>query len=177
MKKLLILSALFVPALAAAQVPSTPSLGISEGRCRSGEPGPAFLVTVTGIKDRVGTMKAELYPATDADFLQDDNILINQGKTFRRVVVDVPASGNVQLCIRAPAAGTYGLSLLHDRNKDRKFDKGFSGDGVGFGGNPASLGPSKPRIAIGRVVTGGGVTPVNVRMLYRSGLLSFGPVK
>jgi uncharacterized protein (DUF2141 family) len=177
LKKLLILTALVVPAFASAQVPSSPSLGLAEGRCRAGEPGPAFMINVTGIKDRAGTMKAELYPATDADFLQDDNILINQGKTFRRVVVDVPASGNVQLCIRAPSAGTYGLSLLHDRNNDRKFDKGFSGDGVGFGGNPNSLGPSKPKISIGRVATSGGVTPVTVRMMYRSGLLSFGPIK
>jgi uncharacterized protein (DUF2141 family) len=177
LKKLLILTALLAPTLASAQVPSSPSLGLAEGRCRAGEPGPAFMINVTGIKDRAGTMKAELYPANDADFLQDDNILINQGKTFRRVVVDVPASGNVQLCIRAPSAGTYGLSLLHDRNNDRKFDKGFSGDGVGFGGNPNSLGPSKPRIAIGRVATSGGVTPVTVRMMYRSGLLSFGPIK
>lgn len=177
MKKLLLALGLLVPVATHAQLPSSPSLGIAEGRCRPGEPGPAFIITVTGMKDRAGTMKAELYPANDTDFLQDDNILINEGKTFRRVVIDVPENGNVQLCIRAPSAGAYGLSLLHDRNNNRKFDKGFSGDGVGFGGNPNSLGPSKPKISIGRVATNGGVTPVNVRMMYRSGLLSFGPIK
>ncbi len=165
----------FVPVLVAAQVPSSPSLGIAEGRCRPGEPGPAFLINVVGIKDRGGTMKAELYPANDADFLADDNVLINAGKTFRRVVIDVPSSGTVQLCIRAPSAGTYGLSLLHDRDANRKF--GLSIDGVGFGSNPQSLGPFKPKIAVGRVTAGGGVTPVNVRMLYRRGLMSFGPIK
>ena len=174
MKYLLILVA-FVPALVSAQVPSSPSLGIAEGRCRAGEPGPAFLINVVGIKDRGGTMKAELYPANDTDFLADDNVLINAGKTFRRVVIDVPATGNVQLCIRAPSAGTYGLSLLHDRDGNRKF--GLSIDGVGFGSNPQSLGPFKPKIAIGRVTAGAGVTPVNVRMLYRRGLMSFGPIK
>ena len=174
MKKLLILVSL-VPALASAQVPSSPSLGISEGRCRAGEPGPAFLINVVGIKDRGGTMKAELYPANDTDFLADDNVLINAGKTFRRVVIDVPATGNVQLCIRAPSAGAYGLSLLHDRDANRKF--GLSIDGVGFGSNPQSLGPFKPKIAVGRVTAGAGVTPVNVRMLYRRGLISFGPIK
>ena len=176
MKRLLILTALFVPTMALAQLPSSPSLGIAEGRCRAGEPGPAFLVTVTGLKDRKGTMKAEVYPGNDADFLQDDNILINAGKTFRRVVVDVPASGPVQLCIRAPGPGAYGLTILHDRNSDRRFDKGYDGDGLGFGGNPASLGPFKPKIAIGRAVAGGGVTPVSVRLLYRRGLISFGPL-
>ena len=174
MKKLLVLFA-FSPVLAAAQMPSSPSLGIAEGRCRAGEAGPAFLINVVGIKDRGGTMKAELYPANDTDFLADDNVLINAGKTFRRVVIDVPATGNVQLCIRAPSAGTYGLSLLHDRDANRKF--GLSIDGVGFGSNPQSLGPFKPKIAVGRVTAGAGVTPVNVRMLYRRGLISFGPIK
>jgi uncharacterized protein (DUF2141 family) len=174
-KKLIIAVALCVTGAVSAQVPSTPSLGIAEGRCRAGEPGPAFLVNVIGLKDRGGTMKAELYPANDTDFLADDNVLINARKTFRRVVIDVPATGNVQLCIRAPSAGAYGLSLLHDRDANRKF--GLSIDGVGFGSNPASLGPFKPKIAVGRVVAGAGVTPITVRMLYRRGLISFGPIK
>lgn len=169
------LVALSAPTAAFAQVPSSPSLGIAEGRCRTGEPGPAFLVNVIGLKDRGGTIKAELYPANDADFLADDNVLINARKTFRRVVIDVPSSGPVQLCIRAPSAGAYGLSLLHDRDGNRKF--GLSIDGVGFGSNPESLGPFKPKVAVGRVAAGGGVTPVNVRMLYRRGLMSFGPIK
>ena len=162
-------------ALAGANLPSSPSLGLAEGRCRAGESGPALLITIAGLKDRGGTIKAELYPANDQDFLADDNVLLNAGKTFRRVVIDVPATGNVQLCIRAPSAGAYGLSLLHDRDGNRKF--GLSVDGVGFGSNPASLGPFKPKIATGRVVAGAGVTPVSVRMLYRRGLFSFGPIK
>jgi uncharacterized protein (DUF2141 family) len=175
LKTLLILWAVSAPVMALAQVPSSPSLGQAEGRCRAGEPGPAFLINVVGLKDRGGTMKAELYPANDTDFLADDNVLINAGKTFRRVVIDVPSSGNVQMCIRAPSAGTYGLSLLHDRDANRKF--GLSIDGVGFGSNPASLGPFKPKIAVGRVAAGAGVTPVTVRMMYRRGLVSFGPIK
>ncbi len=172
---MLILAALTASVSAHAQVPSSPSLGVAEGRCRPGEPGPAFMITVVGLKDRGGTMKAELYPANDSDFLADDNVLVNARKTFRRVVIDVPATGTVQLCIRAPTPGAYGLSLLHDRDGNRKF--GLSIDGVGFGSNPASLGPFKPKIAIGRVVAGAGVTPVTVRMLYRHGLFSFGPIK
>ena len=162
-------------ALAGANLPSSPSLGLAEGRCRAGETGPALLITIAGLKDRGGTIKAELYPANDQDFLADDNVLLNAGKTFRRVVIDVPATGNVQLCIRAPSPGSYGLSLLHDRDGNRKF--GLSVDGVGFGSNPASLGPFKPKIATGRVVAGAGVTPVSVRMLYRRGLFSFAPIK
>ena len=173
MKKLIALFAL-VPVSALAQLPSSPSLGITEGRCRPGETGPSFIVTATGLKDRGGTMKVELYPANDTDFLQDDNILINAGKTFRRVVVDVPATGPVQLCIRAPGPGPWALSLLHDRDGNRKF--GLSVDGVGFPGNPASLGPSKPKVAFARVTVGAGPTPVNIRVMYRRGLFSFGPL-
>jgi uncharacterized protein (DUF2141 family) len=161
--------------LTGANLPSSPSLGIAEGRCRAGEPGPAFLIHIVGIKDRGGTIKAELYPANDEDFLADDNVLLNAGKTFRRVVINVPASGPVQLCIRAPAPGAYALSLLHDRDGNRKF--GLSVDGVGFGSNPDSLGPRKPRVAIARASVGRGVTPVNVRMMYRRGLFSFAPLK
>lgn len=178
MKKVGLLTALLLPVAAFAQVPSSPSLGIAEGRCRAGESGPAFLINLVGLKDRAGNLKAELYPANDADFLADDNILLNAGKTFRRVVMDVPESGPVQICIRAPAAGTYGLTVLHDRDKDRKFNLSrTTGDGIGFGGNPASQGPFKPKIAIARATVGNDPTPVNVIMLYRTGLLSLGRLK
>jgi uncharacterized protein (DUF2141 family) len=177
LKKLMLLSAL-LPVAALAQVPSSPSLGMAEGRCRPGESGPSFIINLVGLKDRAGNLKAEIYPANDTDFLADDNVLLNAGKTFRRVVVDVPQSGPVQLCIRAPGPGTYGLTVLHDRDKDRKFNLSRStGDGIGFGANPVSQGPFKPRIAIARATVGSGPTPVNVIMLYRTGLLSLGRLK
>lgn len=177
MKKFVML-ALLAPVASFAQVPSSPSLGIAEGRCRPGESGPSLLVNLVGLKDRAGNLKVELYPANETDFLADDNILLNAGKTFRRVVMDVPSDGAVQMCIRAPAAGTYGLTVLHDRDKDRKFNLSrTTGDGIGFGANPKSQGPFKPKIAVARVAVGSGPTPVNVIMLYRTGLLSLGRLK
>lgn len=177
MKKVLVLVAatLALSGPAFAQVKSSPELGRAEGRCRPGESGPSLIVTVVGLKDRAGTIKAELYPANDTDFLADDNVLINAGKTFRRVLTDIQQTGTAQLCIRAPAPGVYGLSLLHDRDSNRRF--GLSTDGIGLGGNPQSLGPSKPKIAVARVTVGAGPTPVTVRMMYRRGLFSFGPLK
>jgi uncharacterized protein (DUF2141 family) len=165
LKKLLFLFALLVPAVASAQLKSSPNLGIAEGRCRPNEPGPAFLITVVGLKDRGGTMKAELYPANDTDFLADDNILLNAGKTFRRVVIDVPASGPVQICIRAPSPGAFALALLHDRDSNRR-----------AAGNPKSVTLRQPRASEARAVVGNGVTPVEIRMMYRRGLFSFAPL-
>lgn len=174
----LLSAVLAVPTLAFAQMPSSPSLGIAEGRCRPGENGPSLIVNLVGLKDRAGNLKAELYPANDTDFLADDNILINAGKTFRRVVMDVPQTGPVQLCIRAPGPGVYGLTVLHDRDRDRKFNLSRStGDGIGFGGNPKSQGPFKPKIANAKVTVGNGPTPVTIAMLYRTGLLSLGRLK
>jgi uncharacterized protein (DUF2141 family) len=155
-------------------LPSTPDLGKAEAQCRPNETGPAVLVLVTGLKDREGRIKAELYPANDEDFLADDNVLIMAGKTFRRVEAPVTPSGPMQLCLRIPGPGTYALTVLHDRDSNRKF--GLSTDGVGFSNNP-KLGMSKPRAEATRFVAGPGLTPVTVRMNYRRGLLSFGPLK
>ena len=163
-----------IPAIAAAQLPSSPSLGIAEGRCRAGEAGPALIVSIVGFKDRGGTIKAEVYPANDQDFLADDNVLLNAGKVFRRSVVDVPATGPVRICIRVPSPGPYSLMILHDRDGNRKF--GFSTDGIGVPINPGSITARRPRANEARVVASDGITPVTVRLMYRKGLFSFAPI-
>lgn len=162
-------------AVAGPLIPSTPDLGKAEGRCRPGEAGPALLVNIAGIKDRKGNLKLEVYPSNDDDFLADDNILVSAGKTFRRVEMAVPQSGNVQICVRIPGPGSYSISVLHDRDANRKF--GLSADGIGFTGNP-KLGMRKPKAAATRLaVSSGGVSQTTVVMNYRTGLMSFGPLK
>lgn len=153
--------------LSAAMIPSSPDLGKTEARCRAGEAGPALLIGVQGLKDRKGRLKLEVYPANDHDFLQDDNILVGQGKVFRRVEVPVPNSGPVELCVRVPGPGTYSVSLLHDRDENHKF--GWMVDGIGFAGNP-KLGLSKPRAAAAQVIAGGGLTRLPIVLNYRHGL-------
>ncbi|GLV28384.1 hypothetical protein TomTYG75_09070 [Sphingobium sp. TomTYG75] len=160
--------------LAGVAIPSTPDLGKAEGQCRANENGPAFLVDVLGLKDRKGRLKLELYPANDKDFLADDNILIAAGRTFRRVELSVPTSGAVELCIRAPGPGSYALSLMHDRDANRRFS--LSVDGIGFAGNP-KLGWAKPRAAAASAVVGSGPARISIRINYRRGLFSFGPVE
>ncbi|MDP5281403.1 DUF2141 domain-containing protein [Sphingomonas sp. DG1-23] len=146
---------------------STPDLGTAEGRCRSNELGPSFLVNVEGLKDRTGKLKLEVYPAKDPDFLEDDNILLSAGKVFRRVEQPVPASGPVQLCVRVPSTGRYAVSLLHDRDGNRKF--GWRVDGIGFAGNPR-LGWSKPAASAASAVARSGPTQIEIVMNYRRGL-------
>jgi len=155
------------PFLVAATIPSTPDLGTAEGRCRSNELSPSFLVNVEGLKDRRGKLKLEVYPANASDFLEDDNILIAAGKTFRRVEQSVPASGPVQLCVRVPSAGRYAVSLLHDRDSNRKFS--WRVDGIGFAGNPR-LGWGKPAASDASAVARSGPTRIEIVMNYRRGL-------
>ncbi len=40
------------------------------------ESEPAILVTVDGLKDRTGRLRAEIYPPTTDDFLADDKVLV-----------------------------------------------------------------------------------------------------
>ncbi len=159
--------------MGAGKVVPNPNLGKAEAACRAGEPGPALLITAEGLKDRQGLLRAELYPATEEDFLQDDAILVNEGKTFRRVDMNVPASGPAVLCMRVPAAGRYAMSILHDRDRNLKF--GLTSDGIAFSGNP-KLRLSKPKVASAIIIAGAGITRISIRLNYRTGLLSFGPV-
>lgn len=153
--------------LLAAGLPSSPELGKQEGQCRSNESGPSLLVDVQGLKDRRGNLKLEVYPANETDFLADDNVLLSAGKVFRRVEVPVPPSGPVRLCIRVPAAGAYAVSVLHDRDGNRKF--GWTIDGIGFAGNP-KLGWGKPKVASAIARAGSGPTTLSITMNYRQGL-------
>ena len=153
--------------LAAAPLASSPELGRAEGHCRENEPGPALMIEATGLKDRTGWIKAEVYPSNDADFLQDDNILLNAGKTFRRVEFAVPRSGEVTVCVRVPAPGAYSVILLHDRDMNHKFN--WTIDGIGFTGNP-KLGWSKPKAAAARAMAGAGLTRLPVVLNYKRGL-------
>lgn len=159
----------------ASAVPVKPnaSLGKAEAACRVKETGPALLITAIGLKDRKGLLRAELYPNNDDDFLQDDAILINAGKAFRRVDLPLTPTADPVLCMRVPSAGKYALSLLHDRDQNLKF--GFTSDGIGFSGNH-KLTRSKPRAGDVTVIASSGLTKVAIRMNYRNGLISFGPI-
>lgn len=147
--------------------------GSYDGSCTSGGDGPRLYVTVTGLKDRTGRAKLELYPGTEADFLRDDRDLRRDGKPFRRVWAQMPNSGVVRLCIRAPHAGQWALLFTHDRDGKNKFN--FWQDGAGFPSNQR-LGRSRPKVrqALVNIPASGG--QINVRAQYLRGLGGFGPL-
>ncbi len=147
-------------------------LGSDAAACRPGE-GPAIAVEVTGLKDRTGELKLELYPGEEADFLKDDHVLIAAGKIFRRVVVPTPPTGSPILCIRVPRPGRYALLLTHNRDGKNKFSVWT--DGAGFV-STVKLGRSRPKVEQALVEVGAGVTTVRITVQYLRGLGGFGPV-
>jgi uncharacterized protein (DUF2141 family) len=151
-----------------------PELGTVGASCRADEQGPAITVAVQGLEDRTGSLRLELYPANKTDFLADDGKLIGAGKVFRRVVRPTPVSGAVKLCIRAPAPGAYAILLVHKRANNSDFSA--SHDGVGVPGNPTTLYGS-PSLQQARVEIGSGVAHATIRLMYRRGLFSFGPMR
>jgi uncharacterized protein (DUF2141 family) len=148
-------------------------IGSDADACISGR-GPAIRVNVTGLKDREGRLKLELYPANEEDFLKDDRDLVKEGKFFRRVWADTPASGPVSMCIRAPAPGRYALLFTHDRDGKNKFN--FWKDGAGFPSNQ-KLGRSRPAVDQALITVGPRVTTVSIQAQYLRGLSGFGPQK
>lgn len=136
--------------------------------------GPAIRANISGLKDRKGELKLELYPANQEDFLKDDRDLVKEGKVFRRVRVPTPQTGRVSLCIKVPHPGRYALLFTHNRDGKNKFD--FWSDGAGFPSN-RNLGRSKPKLAQAIIDVPGGVTTANITAQYLRGFSGFGPVK
>ena len=158
----LVLAAIAAPA--SAQV-----LGADAAACQSG--GPAIEATITGLRDRHGEVRLELYPATAQDFLRPDRDLIGEEKVFRRVSVAPPATGQLTMCIRVPHPGRYALMMVHDRDGKMKFD--YKIDGAGTPSN-RRIGFGKPKVDAATLTAGAGVTPVTIRAQYL-GLFGFSP--
>jgi uncharacterized protein (DUF2141 family) len=141
-------------------------LGPDAAACRSNASGPAVLVDVVGLKDRVGNVRIQVYDDNKDSFLA-------KGARLSRIEAPVPAAGTPRVCVPLPKPGRYALYVLHDRAGDGKVS--FSNDGVGFSRNP-KLRLAKP--AAGEVIAsfGAGVSQTSVVMNYRKGLLGVGPV-
>lgn len=160
-------------ALAFVASPAAAQQDPVDGTCAI--PGGARLyVNVTGLKDRIGRLKVELYPPNEEDFLRDDTSLKREGKPFRRVWASVPQSGAVRICIRAPSAGTWAVLFTHDRDGKNKFN--FWEDGAGFASNQ-KLGRSRPKVRQALVNVGPAGGQITIKAQYLRGLGGFGPLE
>lgn len=147
--------------------------GQDAAACIDGD-GPAIQANITGLKDRTGRLKLELYPATEDDFLKDDTQLVRDGKVFHRVWATTPQAGDVAICIKVPRAGRYALFFTHDRDGKNKFN--FWRDGGGVPSN-IRIGAAKPKLATATIEVGEGITIANIRAQYLRGLSGLGPIK
>lgn len=148
-------------------------IGADSAACAPGQ-GPAILANITGLKDRKGRLKLELYPGNEADYLKDDRELEAQGKVFRRIWADTPASGPVAICIKVPREGRYALFFTHDRDGKNKFN--FWSDGGGVPGN-VKLGRARPKLATAILDVPNTMVAVSITAQYLRGLSGFGFLK
>lgn len=127
-------------------------------KCNAGK-GPAVKISINNIKNASGNIRVVSYPATQAAWLVS-------GKWINRF--EVPAvAGSMTVCMPVPAAGNYGIAILHDKNGNHKVDLGS--DGGGMSNNPAiniwNLG--KPGVDKVRFYAGAGITQLTINMRYK----------
>ena len=166
MLKLMLPIAAAAVALAGQAAPAQAALGPDAASCRAGSTQPAILVNVSGLKNRAGRLRVQLYGSNPKDFLA-------KGKKLRRIDVPVTSTAGMSVCIAVPRPGTYAVAVRHDADANGK--SGWN-DGGGFSRNPKiSLADLKPSLQEVAIPVGNGVRSVNVVMNYRRGL-SIGPL-
>ncbi len=160
-----------LPVAALAALSSAPAqageiLGSDAAACKAGAKGPAALVRIYGFKDRTGQVRVQVYGGVADEWLE-------KGKYIKRLEMPTTPAGDMEVCVKLPHTGEFGLYANHDRGKIGKRE--LSKDGYGFSANP-SLSGRQPHFDEVMFVARGGVTIVDVVMQYRAGLISFKPL-
>jgi uncharacterized protein (DUF2141 family) len=150
--------------LLASVVPASAQiLGPHAAQCAPGG-GPAVLATVTGLKNRNGTVRVRLFGGATSTWFDKKRYLV-------RIEVPTPVAGPVRICLPAPAPGTYAIDLRHDANNNNDTDRA---DGGGASGDPQVsvwdiiLG-RKPSPKITGFHVGKGVRELTITTMYVSG--------
>lgn len=120
--------------------------------------GPAVWINITEISESRGTLRVQLYPGTEADWLE-------RGRWLHRI--EVPArAGSMQVCMPVPSTGNYAIAIRHDVNGNGRTD--LRSDGGGMSNNPSinifNLG--RPSISRTRFSISREVKPMSIRMRY-----------
>lgn len=120
--------------------------------------GPAIRVTIKGIKQASGTVRAQVYNGTSSDWLES-------GRWLNRV--ELPARrGRMTMCLPVPKSGNYAVAVRHDVNGNGETD--IRTDGGAMSNDPSinifNLG--KPGIDKTRLRVGDGVESIAITMKY-----------
>lgn len=116
--------------IALAGGPAAGQVETPENGCDTTTPAK-IQVTVEKVRSSNGLITAVLYDDNPKTFLKE-------GARLDRIRVDA-LEGETVLCLEAPAAGRYSVTLYHDENGNKKFDQDFIGvptEGYGFSRNP-----------------------------------------
>ena len=150
------------------------TLGPDAAACAPGSGRDAVLLIVDGFKNREGTLRVELWPGNDEDFMRNHHELVAEGKAYQRVTVPVPASGPARVCVPLPGPGTYAMGAFHSPAGVRKFN--VKDDGATFTRNPrVGLFKTKPKASDVAMRFKSGLSESSVTLNYLRGL-GFGPI-
>ena len=157
-----LLSSILLASLAsAAPAPANAAVGVygDVAACDAGK--PSVLVRVSGFKARTGVLRLSLYDGNPANWLEG-------GRKIHHLTVDVPRSGEVDLCVRVPRPGTYAFGLQHDLDGDKEIGRR---DGGAFSNNAKiTLLDREPAFDAVKFSVGNGTRRMGVRLLYLKGL-------
>ncbi len=161
-------------ALASAHPAQATILGPDAAACAPGSGKDAVLLTIDGFKNREGTLRVELWPGNDDDFMRDHHQLVAEGKAYARVTVPVPTSGPAKVCVALPGPGTYAMGAFHSPSGVRKFN--VKDDGATFTRNPrVGIFKTKPKASEVAMRFNSGLSESQVTLNYLRGL-GFGPI-
>lgn len=88
-------------------------------------------VTISNVKDSAGLIVADLYPDKEEGFLH------SRGRLYQ--VAFAARAPQTTFCMYAPTKGRFAISVYHDRNANKDFDKGAFGlpaEPYGVSNNP-----------------------------------------
>jgi len=122
-----VLAAPLAPAAALAGDDSAP--GFTHVSCKGG--ANEIRVTISNVKDNVGLIVADLYPDKEEGFLH------SPGRLYQ--VAFAARAPQTTFCMYAPAKGKFAISVYHDKNANKDFDKGAFGlpaEPYGVSNNP-----------------------------------------
>ena len=140
-----------------------PILGPDAARCLAGA-GPAILVSITGLKNRLGTVRVRIVGG-------DTSTWFDKVKWQTKVEIPTPRTEPIRVCMPVAAPGNYAIDVRHDANANDQTDRS---DGGGASGNPRVtiwdfIFGRKPSPKQTAVHVGQGVTEISVTMMYLSG--------